>query len=143
MFAAFDHKSQWGQTAFKTIRGICVKHATQSSNCKRVLLGLHSTVYSLQATGYNLQQSSLPAGLFPLETRQTIGDSHCHFWPVFSTLAKSAKCTKLATGLESRWGGYCCCFCNCSYCSESKESQMTANTRSQLTQSAFKWVDAF
>jgi len=26
---------------------------------------------------------------------------------------------------------------------ESKESQMTANTRSQLTQSAFKWVDAF
>lgn len=29
-FAAFDHKTQLLQTAFKTMRGICVKHATQS-----------------------------------------------------------------------------------------------------------------
>lgn len=104
----------------------------QTRLARSALYSLHSTVYSLQATGYNLQQSSLPAGLFPLETRQTIGDSHCHFWPVFSTLAKSAKCTKLATGLESRWGGYCCCFCNCSYCRrierKSNDSQYTQPT---------------
>jgi len=112
---------------------------TANASCS--VCTLQSTVCRLRATIFNNLRCR--AGLFPLETRQTIGDSHCHFWPVFSTLAKSAKCTKLATGLESRWGGYCCCFCNCSYCSESKESQMTANTRSQLTQSAFKWVDAF
>jgi len=129
--AAFDHKSQWGQTAFKTIRGICVKHATQSSNASlSAVYSLQSAVCTLHSTVRNLQQSSRAAGVFPLETRQTIGDSHCHFWPVFLAMAKSAKCTKLATGLESRWGG-CCCFC---YCSESKESQMTANARSKLRQ---------